>query len=140
MTALAESTAQADEVLAGIRDMYDAFLANDRSRFDSHLDGGCTTWENHFPHLMSRAELDDFRDRRTDAERPVLEVMEVAPLRVEAWGDSAFAAYHLVTRVPGGADVTTRITDVLARIEGDWRIVHHHAQGSYGEEGKGGLA
>lgn len=123
-----DATAAETAVLDAIRDMYDAFIANDRARFDSHLDAQTTTWESHFPRMYTRAELDGFRDRRTAAERPVLDEMRVEPRRIEVWGDTAIAAYLLVMVTPDGAAETTRITDVL-RLDGDeWRIVHHHAQ------------
>ena len=125
---LTDATAPEAAVLGAIRDMYDAFIANDRARFDSHLDPRTTTWESHFPRMYSRAELDGFRDRRTAAERPVLAEMRVEPRRIEVWGDTAIAAYLLVMVPEAGGTQTTRITDVLRHDGERWRIVHHHAQ------------
>ena len=57
--------AAAAEIAAGIDDMYDAFLAGDQQRFDTHLDPDVTTWETHLPGpLRTRAELDEYRARR----------------------------------------------------------------------------
>jgi len=120
----------ADEVMAGIRDMYDAYMTNDRVRFDSHLHAGTTTWESELPRLYTRAELDAFRDQRGDTgEREVVREIVVEPLRVDTWEDTAVAAYLLrVVMADGTAAGVTRVTDVLRREEGGWRIVHHHAQ------------
>ena len=40
---------EAERIAADIADMYDAFLAGDRDRFDSHLHPDVTTWETHLP-------------------------------------------------------------------------------------------
>ncbi|AZS35712.1 hypothetical protein CVS47_00309 [Microbacterium lemovicicum] len=124
------TTDAADEVIAGIRDMYDAFTVNDRERFDSHLHHATTTWESELPRMYTRADLDEFRDRRGDSgERTVVSEVVVIPQRVEVWGDTAVAAYLLRVVTPDAApDGVTRVTDVLRRGEDGWRIVHHHAQ------------
>lgn len=121
-------TIDRDDVLNAVRDMYDAFVADDRERFDSHLHSEATTWESHFPKMFSREELDSYRDRRRPEQRPEVTAMQVHPRRIEVWGDFALAAYLLVIRLPDQRTETMRITDVLRRIDGRWRIVHHHAQ------------
>lgn len=124
-----ESEAEQD-VLRAIRDMYAAFVADDRRRFDSHLAQGVTTWESHLPRLYDRPELDAYRDNRTPAERPRLSALHVVPQRVDVWQQTAVARYVLVS-VPAaeGADHgTTRVTDVLRHGADGWRIVHHHAE------------
>lgn len=119
-----------EAVLDGIRDMYDAFLARDRDRFDRHLAPTVTTWESHLPDLMSRRELDEYRDRRTARERPDPADLRVQPRAVDVWGDRALARYVLVAvpRDAGAPPVSTRVTDVLERTPSGWRIVHHHAE------------
>jgi ketosteroid isomerase-like protein len=117
-----------EEVLAGIRDMYAAFLAGDRARFDSHLDPTTTTWETHLPRLFDRAELDDYRARRLASDSSVAE-LRVEPQQVDVWDDVAVARYLLLVAGSTGADPeTTRVTDVLRRRTDGWRIVHHHAE------------
>ncbi|MBU2663801.1 nuclear transport factor 2 family protein [Actinoplanes bogorensis] len=118
-------------IAAGIDDMYAAFLAGDRSRFDAHLHEDVTTWETHLPGpLRTRRELDQFRDTRDAAgERPVLDVMTAVEKRIDVWGDTGVARYVLVTRDAGsGLEQRTRVTDVLRCLDGSWRIVHHHAE------------
>ena len=117
-----------DDIVFGIRDMYEAFLTADRQRFDQHLAPGTTTWETHFPRMYSRAELDAYRDARTSAERPVLDDIRVDVVRSTVWDDVAVVGYVLTTYAPDGGTTTSRVTDVLERIDGEWRIVHHHAE------------
>jgi hypothetical protein len=119
-----------DEVLAAIRDMYDAFVADDRGRFDSHLHGTTTTWESGMPAMYSRAELDRFRDERGHAgKRPVVSEMRVEPQRIDVWGDTAVIAYLLrITTEDADQAGLSRVTDVLRRDGDSWVIVHHHAQ------------
>ncbi|MHA6626482.1 nuclear transport factor 2 family protein [Pseudonocardia sichuanensis] len=123
------------EVLAGIRDMYAAFLDGDRARFDRHLDPTTTTWETHLPRLFDRGELDDHRDRRPVASSRVAE-LRVEPQQVDVWDDVAVARYLLlVARSTGAAAEVTRVTDVLRRRADGWRIVHHHAEQMAGAHG-----
>lgn len=118
-------------IAAGIADMYDAFLAGDRLRFDSHLHPDVTTWETHLPGpLRTRAELDAYREGRDAAgQRPALDRLDATELRVDVWNDTATARYVLVA-VPAGSDAPeeSRVTDVLRRDGGRWLIVHHHAE------------
>src|SRR5690606_27633510 len=125
-----EQAAAAAGVIEGIRDMYDACVPDDRARCDSHLHSRTTTWERALPRLYSRAELDDFRDRRGEpGARALVRELHVDPRRVDVWGDTAIAAYLLRIVTPDAADTsTTRVTDVLRRDDDGWRIVHHHAQ------------
>lgn len=131
MSIATETRQDADEasILAGITDMYDAFQSGDRSRFDSHLDADVTTWESHLPHLVSRSELDSYRDNRPDEERPKLHELRVDPQRVEAFGDHALARYELVAIAAEGEEAeVSRVTDVLRRTETGWVIIHHHSE------------
>jgi ketosteroid isomerase-like protein len=117
-------------VVDGLLDMYDAFMAGARQRFDRHLADDVTTWESGLPGLLDRAQLDAHRDRpdRCTGGRP--RSLRVEPVRVDVWGDVAAARYELVVLPPDpdGAEETTRVTDVLRRADDGWRIVHHHAE------------
>jgi len=136
--AVSERGGDAARIAAGITDMYDAFLAGDRDRFDSHLHPEVTTWETHLPGpLRSRAELDAYRDGRDSAgQRPALDRLDPTDLRVDVWNDTAAARYVLVA-LPAGSDAAeeTRVTDVLRRDGGRWLIVHHHAERVLGATG-----
>ena len=122
------TAAAADAVLAGIRDMYAAFLDGDRARFDRHLDPTTTTWESHLPRLFDRAELDTYRDRRSRPDVTVAD-LRVEPQQVDVWDEVAVVRYLLLVTGSAGAEVeTTRVTDVLRRRPDGWRIVHHHAE------------
>lgn len=118
-------------IAAGIDDMYAAFVAGDRTRFDAHLHEDVTTWETHLPGpLRTRRELDEYRDTRDGAgKRPVLTALSATDKRIDVWGDVGVARYVLVSRdAATGAEQRTRVTDVLRCLDGRWRIVHHHAE------------
>ncbi|MFV2018380.1 nuclear transport factor 2 family protein [Micromonospora sp. LOL_023] len=119
------------EIAAGIDDMYDAFLAGDRARFDQHLHAELTTWETHLPGpLRTRDQLDAYRAQRDSAgARPQLDRLAPQELRVDVWGDTALARYVLVAVPAGGGPAEhSRVTDVLRRTADGWRIVHHHCE------------
>lgn len=118
-------------IAAGIDDMYAAFQAGDRARFDAHLHEDVTTWETHLPGpLRTRSELDTYRDTRDSAgERPVLALMAATDKRIDVWGDVGVARYVLVTKdATSGEEQQSRVTDVLRCVDGAWRIVHHHSE------------
>ncbi|MFE9657018.1 nuclear transport factor 2 family protein [Micromonospora sp. NPDC006431] len=123
--------AGAAAIAAGIDDMYEAFLAGDRPRFDAHLHAEVTTWETHLPGpLRTREQLDAYRDQRDAAsQRPRLAVLAARDKRVDVWGEVGVARYVLVAQAHAEqAPQFTRVTDVLRRIDGRWLIVHHHAE------------
>ncbi|MFI6820083.1 nuclear transport factor 2 family protein [Micromonospora sp. NPDC050187] len=124
------SQTDTDLIRAGIDDLYDAFLAGDRRRFDSHLHADVTTWESHLPGpLRTRAELDAYRDQRDAAgARPTLAVLAATDLRVDVWDDTAVARYVLVAVPPDGPTQHSRVTDVLRRAGSGWVIMHHHSE------------
>lgn len=118
-------------IAACIDDMYDAFLAGDTRRFDTHLHPEVTTWETHLPGpLRTRAELDAYRAQRDSAgTRPALDRLAPEEVWVDVWGDVAVARYVLVSVPAGGGQAQhTRVTDVMRRTDDGWRIAHHHAE------------
>ncbi|HEY0700238.1 MAG TPA: nuclear transport factor 2 family protein [Micromonospora sp.] len=132
--------AGAAALAAGIDDMYAAFLAGDRQRFDAHLHAEVTTWETHLPGpLRTRAQLDAYRDQRDAAgHRPRLAVLTARDKHIDVWDDVGVARYVLVAQARAeDAPQLTRVTDVLRRIDGRWLIVHHHAE-LLGEPGSTG--
>ncbi len=124
------TSAAADEIVRAVEDLYAAFLAGDRARFDGHLHPDVTTWETHLPSLLpDRQALDHYRDQRPADAVPDLRSLDVEAPRVDVWGDTALARYELVaTPRTGEATPPSRVTDVLRRIDGRWLIVHHHAE------------
>lgn len=120
----------------GIDDMYAAFLAGDRRRFDAHLHPELTTWETHLPGpLLDRAALDSYRNLRDAAgERPALARLAAEQKRIEVWGDTGLARYVLAAMPAGNGsgngngERRYRVTDVLRRTDGEWLVVHHHAE------------
>ena len=119
------------EIAAAIDDLYLAFLAGDRARFDRHLHPQVTTWETHLPGpLRERSELDAYRDERDAAgARPKLNRLAAERKRIDVWGDTGCARYELVAEpTDGGPLQQYRVTDVLLRTADGWQIVHHHSE------------
>ncbi|MGA4994424.1 nuclear transport factor 2 family protein [Nonomuraea bangladeshensis] len=117
-------------IAAAIDDMYAAFVAGDRARFDSHLHPDVTTWETHLPGpLRTRAELDAYRDARDGSgRRPVMDTLTARDKRIDVWGEVGVARYVLVAEPHGAPAQHTRVTDVLRHTRGRWLIAHHHAE------------
>ncbi|MDF5754227.1 nuclear transport factor 2 family protein [Spongiactinospora sp. TRM90649] len=123
-------TRAAAAIATAIDDMYAAFLAGDRDRFDSHLHPEVTTWETHLPGpLRTRAELDSYRDARDAAgARPAPGTLAADDKRIDVWGEVGVARYVLVAQSDGERPERTRVTDVLRHTRGRWLIAHHHAE------------
>ncbi|WP_344893513.1 DUF4440 domain-containing protein [Streptosporangium longisporum] len=125
-----DAGADATAIAAGIDDMYDAFLAADRARFDRHLHAEVTTWETHLPGTaadpLGAGRLPGRRD--TSGARPGLDRLAAEDKRIDVWGDTGVARYVLVAEPTGGPAQHSRVTDVLRRVGGDWLIVHHHSE------------
>lgn len=133
----AAATGAAATIAAVIDDLYGAFLAGDRRRFDGYLHPDLTTWESHLPGpLRARAELDAYRDQRDAAgERPDLSRLEAYRKRIDVWGDTGLARYELAAEPVAGRTTIYRVTDVLRRGSDGWQIVHHHAERLHPEAG-----
>ncbi|MBO3094426.1 nuclear transport factor 2 family protein [Cellulomonas dongxiuzhuiae] len=118
------------EIVSRISTMYDAL--GDRPRFDAHLHPDVLMWESDAEGLLrGLPALDTLRDERraraADGPRPVSVVPHV--VAADVWGDTGVVRYELhATYVDGTPDEVFRVTDVLRREDGTWRIVHHHAE------------
>jgi hypothetical protein len=97
------------------------------ARFDRHLHPEITIWESDQPGpLFGLPELDRLRGRRdSGTSRPELSVED---LLVDRWQDVAAVARYVLRARASGADTTFRVTDVFHLADGDWQIVHHHAE------------
>lgn len=113
-----------------IRGIFEAFAAGDVHKIEDALADECTVWDVFTPGLIKgREDLDRFHsaDQEQKLARGALTWKLGEPL-VDVWDDTAIARYVLdfayaPPRPTGG---TIRITDVLRRFDGRWRIVHHH--------------
>lgn len=118
------------EVVAHVESMYRAL--GDRPRFDAHLDAGVLMWESDADGLLrGLPALDALRDARRERSAGGPRPVDVAPevLAADAWGDTGVVRYELRARYDDGTpDEVFRVTDVLRRTDGTWRVVHHHAE------------
>ena len=113
-----------------IRGMYLAFTEHRPEDIEAVLHEDCTIWDVFTPQLIrGRAERDRFHeaDQAQSQARGPLTLSVDEPL-VSAWGDVAVARYYLDFRYepPNAVQGRVRITSVLRREGGTWRIVHHH--------------
>ncbi|MEU4015153.1 nuclear transport factor 2 family protein [Microbacterium sp. NPDC028030] len=105
----------------------------DRAAFDARLAADVTVWETPWPTLMHGiAELDELRGPAVSPEERRASLPRVVPTRIVTsdFGDTGVIRYELEVR-PADDDrliERVRVTDVVRRDEGGWRIVHHHAQ------------
>jgi ketosteroid isomerase-like protein len=118
------------EVGRVIREMYRAFTEHRPKDIEAALHEDCTIWDVFTPQLIrGRAERDRFHeaDQAQSQARGPLTLSVDEPL-VSAWGDVAVARYYLDFRYepPNAVQGRVRITSVLRREGGTWRIVHHH--------------
>lgn len=117
-------------VEAAVRQMY-AALGNPAG-FDRFLHEDITIWESDQPGPRIGLEaLQSLREKRsaaaaeTSSSRPQVAVED---LLVDRWGDVAAVARYVLSARVGDDREEFRVTDVLHRDHGGWRIVHHHAE------------
>lgn len=113
-----------------VRGIYEAFASGNVGVIEDALAEDCTVWDVFTPQLIrGREERERFHadDQRQKSSRGALTWSLDEPL-VDVWGDTAVARYVLefAYAAPRAVGGTIRITDVLRRRDGRWRIVHHH--------------
>ena len=119
-----------DEVEQVIRGMYRAFTEHRPKDIEAALHEDCTVWDVFTPQLIrGREERDRFHeaDQAQSQARGPLTLSVDTPV-ISVWGDLAVARYCLDFRYepPNAVAGRVRITSVLRREAGTWRIVHHH--------------
>jgi uncharacterized protein (TIGR02246 family) len=117
-------------IAALIRGIYEAFADGNVGAIESALADDCTVWDVFTPELIKgREERERFHaaDQEQKSRRGPLTWRLDEPL-VDVWGETAIARYvlHFAYAPPRPVEGTIRITDVLRKREGRWRIVHHH--------------
>jgi ketosteroid isomerase-like protein len=123
-------TEAAREIEATIRVMFQKFMDHEPGGVESALHDDCTVWDVFTPDLIQgRAERERFHEadqKQAQARGPL--TMAIGPMVTSVWGDTGLARYVLTFayQPPNPAEGTVRITSVLRREGGRWRIVHHH--------------
>lgn len=124
-----DSADATESVIAVIDDLYRAVFAGDRPGFDVHLAADATMWETERDAMMRGVDdLTRHRDQRDEVSPLQLSSLTPRGLEVTVRGDTAIARYLLAAHGADGNWTTFRVTDVLGMIDGDWLIVHHHAE------------
>jgi hypothetical protein len=110
--------------------MYKAFEEADTKKFDLYLDETVTTWESPLPNLLrNKLELDRYRNERdASGSRPKEVSLEISEEVVTVIENVGIARYIFTVKVPNTEPVINRVTDVLSRVSGNWKIVHHHCE------------
>ncbi len=120
----------AAEITRLIHGVYESFAAHQSGEIDSVMHDDATVWDVFTPQLIrGRAERDRFHaadQAQMQARGPLSWELET-PL-IDHWGDTAIARYYLdfAYAPPNATSGRVRITDVLRRCDGKWKIVHHH--------------
>ena len=113
-----------------VQDIYNAFKEGDPARIESHQVPECTVWDAFVPPLIHGVdERKEFHknDQNLAAQRGALTV-SVEPLHVEIAGDVAVVLSMMAFEYqpPNPIKRRVRLTSVLKRIDGAWRMFHHH--------------
>ncbi len=125
------SQSDGDAVWAAVATVYAGFLGGDAGAVNSVLDADVTIWNHdHVPLMRGTADLDAVRAARVSDPSPGPAVTGLVPhgVLVDAHGDVAWCRHLLDVATADGSTSTARVTDVLRREDGRWRIVHHHEQ------------
>lgn len=113
-----------------IQGVFDAFARHDTGHSETVMTPDTTIWDVFQPHLVrGPAERARFRqaDQAQMQQRGKLHLTFDEPV-VDVWGDAAIARYYLnfEYQPPNAIKGQVRITDVFRRVNGQWKIVHHH--------------
>lgn len=117
-------------IIDNLKSMYKAFEEADRERFDLFLDESVTTWESPLPTLLlNKLELDSYRDKRdASGSRPQEVSLTISEEVVTVMENVGIARYIFMVEVPNTEPILNRVTDVLSKSSGSWKIIHHHCE------------
>ncbi len=124
------SETEAEKISGIIRGIFTAFEDHDPDGIEGHMHPDATVWDVFTPDLIrGRKERDAFHaeDQKQMQARGPLSLSLEDP-DVDVWENTAIAKYYLsyTYQPPNAAEGRVRITDVFRRMDGKWRIVHHH--------------
>ena len=117
-------------IIESLKSMYKAFEDKDRQKFDLFLDETVTTWESPLPTLLlNKDELDRYRDGRdASGSRPEKVALSISEEVVTVLGNVGLARYIFKVEIPNTEPLLNRVTDVLTKTGGNWKIIHHHCE------------
>jgi hypothetical protein len=120
----------AQRIWAATLDIYDGFLAADRTRIDGHLHPEVTLWDTDEPELIvGLLALNAVRDvRPAGSTGPAVVSLQAVDPVIDVWGDVALARHWLTVRFADddAAPRDVRVTAVWRLVDGRWLAVHNH--------------
>ncbi|GGO61931.1 YybH family protein [Nonomuraea cavernae] len=113
-----------------ITTLFENFGNGDIDAMETLLADDCTLWDLFVPDLVvGRQQRLDFHetDRAQSKARGEF-AWNINFVREEMWGDVALLCYYFdfTYGEPNAMSASVRITDLLRRRDGEWKIVHHH--------------
>ena len=113
-----------------IRGIFAAFENHQSEFIESVMDPDATVWDVFTPQLIrgtkERAKFHEADQAQMQARGKL--TWNIEDMVVDSWDDTGIARYYLnfVYQPPNATSGRVRITDVLRRVNGKWRVVHHH--------------
>ena len=117
-------------VTAVIAKIRDSFINHHPEGIEECLDEHCTVWDVFEPELLAdKATREAFHARdqvQSQARGPL--TLRVEDSRIKIYGDMAVALRvgHFKYEPPNAAEGRVRVTQVLQKKDGAWKVVHHH--------------
>jgi ketosteroid isomerase-like protein len=127
---MADAAADKDQIIKLIHGIFEAFANHQSGEIESTLHPDATVWDVFVPDFIrGTAERQKFHEadqKQMQARGALAWSVEMADVRV--WDDSAIACYYLsfTYQPPNATAGRVRITDVFRRLDGKWRVIHHH--------------
>ncbi len=124
------SQAERNEIMSVVNSVFESFEAGDILGIEKTLAEDSSVWDVFTPQLVigreGRREFHE-ADKAQSTARGKL-TWNSRFVRVDVWGDTALACYYLdfEYKEPNAMIASVRITDLLRRIDGAWKIMHHH--------------
>jgi hypothetical protein len=113
-----------------IEGVYEAYRTFSPKNIEDVQVSEYSVWDGTLPQLFkSLAEVKEFHKKdqeNTKARGPFS--FEIKPLRIDINGDWALVLCHMAAewQAPNGLAMHMRLTDVMKKVDGKWRMYHHH--------------
>ena len=118
------------QVEALVRDIFQCFVEHRPDDMTARIHEQSTIWDVFVPELLMGVEEKQkyyAADQEQSQARGPLK-LTVEPPVIDVWGDVGLARYYLNFDYapPHPTSGRVRITTVVLRVDGEWKMVHHH--------------